>query len=241
MTLEYALQHDARQRGLLALRMAHHLLDVVAGPARRGDRIAAEAERMDADRKARLLGGLIDRPVAALAQRLDIAAEQQHLNEIAVAGALADFGGGRRAVLVGDHDRSLETAVLAGPLGDLPVIDRAGQRRAQILVANALSGLQRAQHSERDVMRVEMLLLHERQRRALRSALRRTGVTARRIRLRLRVGWTLHHALVGMLAVGFEMLMPAAGQIGIEVLQALARRMNVAIGNRGVDALGRSR
>src|SRR6266705_6017317 len=64
--LEHALQHDAGERGLLALRMADHLLDVIARPARRGDRIAAEAEGMHADRKSRLLGGLIDRPVAAL-------------------------------------------------------------------------------------------------------------------------------------------------------------------------------
>src|SRR6267142_5540218 len=70
--LEHALQHDAGERGLLALRMADHLLDVVARPARRRDRIAAEAKGMHADRKTRLLGRLIDRPVAALTERLDV-------------------------------------------------------------------------------------------------------------------------------------------------------------------------
>src|SRR5205085_9203357 len=95
MPLEHAFQHEARQHGLLALRMADHLLDVEAGPAGGGDRIAAEAEGMDADRKPGLLRRLIDRPVAALAERLDVAAQQQHLHEILVACARADFGGSR--------------------------------------------------------------------------------------------------------------------------------------------------
>src|SRR5712672_2412575 len=89
--LEHALEHDAGESRLLALRMANHLLDVEARPARCGDRIAAESEGMDADRKPGLLRGLVNRPVAALAERLDVAAEQQHLDEIPVAGAFADF------------------------------------------------------------------------------------------------------------------------------------------------------
>src|SRR6266566_8288937 len=89
--LEYAFQHEARKRRLLALRMADHFLDVEARPAGGRDWIAAEAEGMHADGKACFLRRLIDRPVAALAERLDIAAEQQHLNEILITGALADF------------------------------------------------------------------------------------------------------------------------------------------------------
>src|SRR6185312_7162337 len=75
IALEHAFEHEARERGLLALRVADHLLDVVARPARGGDRIAAEAEGMHADGKADLLCGLIDRPIAPLAERLDIAAQ----------------------------------------------------------------------------------------------------------------------------------------------------------------------
>src|ERR1700744_6675799 len=125
MPLEHAFQHDAGERGLLALRMADHFLDVIAWPARRGDRVAAEAEGMHADRQARFFRRLIDRPVTALAERLDVATEQQHLHEILVAGALADFGSRRRTILIGDHDGSLEAAGLAGPFGELPVVDRA--------------------------------------------------------------------------------------------------------------------
>src|SRR3954453_8832940 len=99
MPLEHALQHDRSKRGLLALRMADHLLDVKARPARRGDRIAAKTEGMHADRKPGLFRRLVDRPVTALAQWFDIAAEQQHLHEVLVPGALADFRSRCRSVL----------------------------------------------------------------------------------------------------------------------------------------------
>src|ERR1700730_6073526 len=91
VSLEHAFQHDAGQCRLLALRMADHLLDVKARPAGGRDRIAAKAEGVHADRKPDLFGRFIDRPIAALAQRLDIAAEQQHLDKVLVAGALADL------------------------------------------------------------------------------------------------------------------------------------------------------
>ncbi|KTT89745.1 hypothetical protein NS44R_14965, partial [Mammaliicoccus sciuri] len=142
---EHAFEHEARQRGLLALRMADHLLDVVAWPARGGDRVAAEAEGMHADRETHFRGRLIERPVAALAERLDIAAQQQHLDEIAVAGALADLGRGRGAILIGDDDRALQPGVLAGPFLDLPVVDRRADRAGEILVAESLSGGERVE------------------------------------------------------------------------------------------------
>src|SRR3954453_2144784 len=143
MALEHALQHDAGERGLLALRMPDHLLDVITRPARGRDRIAAKTERMHADGKAGLFSRFVDRPIAALAEWLHIATQQQNLNEVLVPGAPADFGGGGRAILIGDHDRTFEAAVLAGPFRNLPVVDRAGQRRAQILIPNALPGIER--------------------------------------------------------------------------------------------------
>src|SRR5438552_10150150 len=108
--------------------MADHFLDIEARPAGRGERIAAEAEGMNADRQADLLRRLVDRPVAALAEWLDGTAEQQHLHEVRIARALADFGGGGRAVLIGDDDRALQTGILGGPFLDLPVVDRRADR-----------------------------------------------------------------------------------------------------------------
>src|SRR5260370_18562027 len=105
---------------------------------------------MHADWKPRLLRRLINRPVAALTERPDVAAQEQHLDKILVAGAPADFSGRGRSILVGDYDGAFQAAVLAGPFRDLPVIDRGSQRRAQILVANALPGIERTQYCERN-------------------------------------------------------------------------------------------
>src|SRR3954453_24159756 len=124
MALEHALQHDAGERGLLALRMPDHLLDVITRPARGRDRIAAKTERMHADGKAGLFSGFVDRPIAALAEWLDIAPQEQNLHEVLVPGAPADFGSGRGAILVGDHARAFEAAVLGGPFRNLAVVDR---------------------------------------------------------------------------------------------------------------------
>src|SRR5215471_20752838 len=103
--------------------MPDHFLDVKARPARGRNRIAAETEGVDADREAGLLCRFIDRPIAALAERLDIAAEQQYLREILIARALPDFGGRCRSILIGDHDGGLQPLVPAGPFLDLPVVD----------------------------------------------------------------------------------------------------------------------
>src|SRR5947209_19792834 len=100
MPLEHAFQHDRGERGLLALRMADHLLDVKARPARCGDRVAAETEGVHADRQPGLLRRLVDRRVAPLSQRLAVTAEDELLDEILVPGALADFGCRGRTVLV---------------------------------------------------------------------------------------------------------------------------------------------
>src|SRR5258705_8870207 len=156
---------------------------------------------MHADWKPGLLRGLINRPVTALAERLDVTAEPQHLDKILVAGTLTNFLGGRQAVLVADHDRTLQAGILAGPFLDLPVVDRRADRRAQIMVADALPGGERIKNAKHDIVRIEMLLLHERQRRTLRSAFPRIGVPARRVGLGLRVRRTFHHALLLMIVV----------------------------------------
>ena len=238
ITLEHAFEHQACERCLLALRMADHFLDVEARPAGRGERIAAEAEGMDADRQADLLRRLVDRPIAALSERLDIAGEQQHLDEIFIAGALADFGGGGNAVFIGDDDRALQARILGCPFLDLPIIDRGADCAGQILVAQALPAGERIEHAEGYVVGIEQLLLHEGQRGALRAAFRRPGVAARGVRLRLRIGRAFHHAVIGLLAVGLEVFVPAFGEVGIEFVRGGTRRMDVAIGDRGLDVDG---
>src|SRR6185312_5099955 len=120
----------------------------------RRDRIATEAEGVHADRQPRLLRRLVDRPVASLPERLDVTAEQQHLHEILVTRALADFRRRRRPILILDHDGALEAGILAGPLLDLPVVNSGGERGAEIVIADALSRAERIEHTERDVVRI---------------------------------------------------------------------------------------
>ena len=86
--LEHALEDQAGQHRLLALRVPDHLLDVVGRPAAGGQRAAAIAEGMDADRQVGFGRRLIDRPVAPLAERFGGAGQQQHLGEVRIAGAL---------------------------------------------------------------------------------------------------------------------------------------------------------
>src|ERR1700676_4135357 len=138
--------------------MAAHLLDIKTRPAGGCDRIAPKTEGVNADRKPRLFRGLVDRPVAPLAQRLDVAAQEQYLDKVLVAGAFPDFGGRRRAAPIGDHDGTLKARVLAGPFFDLPVVDRRADRRTQIMIADALPGVERIEHAEHDIVRIEMLL-----------------------------------------------------------------------------------
>ena len=84
-----------------------------------------------------------------------------------------------------------------------------------------------------DVFSEEFLL-----QRPLLTAIRRIGVATRRVRLRLRVRRTVHHALVGMLAVCLEMGVPALLEIWKELLRRLAGRVDVAIGDRGLCLSG---
>jgi hypothetical protein len=71
--------------------------------------------------------------------------------------------------------------------------------------------------------------------------LRRIGIAARRIRLRLGIGRPFHHALIGVLAVSFEMLVPAFCEERVQFRRRRARRVDIAIGDRSLDAGGRCR
>ena len=103
---------------------------------------------MHADGNTGFFRRLVDWPIAALAERLNIAAEQEHLHEILVAGAFANFGGCRHRILIADDDRRLQPLVLAGPFVDLPVVDRRAERSRKLVIADALPGAERIEHAE---------------------------------------------------------------------------------------------
>ena len=79
------------ERGLLALRMADHFLDVVRRPAGCGVGPAAVAEGVDTDGHPGRGGGFIDRPVPPLPQRLIRLAQKEDLAEVRIVGAELDL------------------------------------------------------------------------------------------------------------------------------------------------------
>ena len=79
-------------------------LHVIGGPAGARVGMPAGAEHVQADGQAVALGRRIDRPVAAIAERLGRAGQHEHLREGRVVGAALDLGDGRRGVLVRHDD-----------------------------------------------------------------------------------------------------------------------------------------
>src|SRR5262250_931351 len=69
ITLEHAFENEAHDLRLAAGGMLGHVLDIERGPAGVAGGAAAGAEPADADWKPGLDRRLVDRPVAALAQK----------------------------------------------------------------------------------------------------------------------------------------------------------------------------
>ena len=227
--LEHALEDQAGQHRLLALRVPHHLLDVVGGPAAAGQGGPAIAEGVDAYRQVGLRRRLVDRPVAPLAEWFGGARQQQHLGEVAVAGARLDHACGSRAIFERHHHRCLQPRVARGPFRHLPLIGGVGQRSRQVEVLRALAAGQRIEHAERNVVRVKVLLGHECEVAAGIVAVR-PGVAAAGLRLPLGVGGTAFPRLAVAHADRLDMLAPAPRQVRI---QRLAHPADAAAGGRG--------
>ena len=217
-----------------------HVLDIVGGPAAAGYRRAAEAEGMDRQTAGRPRPRrVVDRPVAALAHRLGRAVQHEDLDIVFLAGAALDLAHRRRGVLIGDDDGGLEPGLLAGPEGDLPVVDGAAIGVRKVEVLQALAGLERVQHAEADIVRVEMLGAHEGKVAAGPAAGGRIGVAARGVGLALRIGRAVQEGLAGPGAVALQMALPALLEEGVDLaLERFRARMDVAVGDPGVGLCG---
>ncbi len=229
---EHPFHHQAHQPGLAGLGVPDHVLDIVRRPAAGGIGVAAMAEGVERHRQPGRRRGFIDRPVAPLPRRLPGAAQQQYLSEMRVTGKALDLRDGCGGILVRDHDRGFQPAVLAGPFLDLPLIHRMRHGAGQVGVDRALAGRgQRVEDAEFDIVGIQMLPGHEGQITAGSAAGRGKRIPARGHRLRLGIG---RPALIG-LAVGhpegFKMFLPALGQPRIQRLHAGDARMDVAIGD----------
>ncbi len=113
---------------------------------------------MNADGEAVLFGGPVDRPEHALAERLLAHRHQQHLHETWVGRAAVDLVDGPLDALGGDDDRRAQARITIEPLGADPVIDGLGERRAQVLVADQLQGVEAIADGEREVVGIEQRL-----------------------------------------------------------------------------------
>src|ERR1044072_9931559 len=87
---------------------------------------------MDAERQAELLGLRMDRRVAMAAKRLVGARRDVDLHVAAVFRAAFDLGDGRLGIVLADQDRGLQPRIAVAPLRELPLVDRALDRRAEI-------------------------------------------------------------------------------------------------------------
>ena len=239
--LKHPLNHHGGQKRLAGLRMANHVLDIIGRPAATADRITAKAERVHTHGQPRSRGGLIDLPVALLARRLTGAAEHQHLHEMRIGGIPLDLRHRRIRILVRHDDRALQPGLRNQPFMQLPFVHRVTDGGAEFAVLKALAvvagGVQDAQHT---VVGVQQLLPQKRQR-AAGPAVRRPRIAAGGIGLALRIR---RSGLIGLPRAGAEhlhMLDPALLQIGVQILVAVALRMNVAIRRRQLRLVGRLR
>ena len=148
---------------------------------------------------------------------------------------MLDLGYRGVGVLIGNHNGALQ-ARLDQPLCLHPAVHRAGDADAELAVLEAgavVAG--RVQDAESDVVLVEQLLLQERQA-AARTPAGRPGVTARGVRLALRIGRARLVCLARAGPEGLRHLHPASLHVREEVLERVALRMDVAVGDRQLRA-----
>jgi hypothetical protein len=187
------------------------------------------AEHVEADRQVIALGGFVDRPVAAVAERLGGAGEDEHLPEVGVGAATLDFLRRSRAVLVGDDEAALEALFRPRERIALPVVGGRAHDGGEFEVHLALAGIaERAKDSGFDVVGVEVLGLHQRQARSG-PAILRPGVAATGEWRRLRIGLAVGAAVLAARPVGFVDVPPLLGEIRFQVRHRAYGGMDVAI------------
>ena len=161
------------------------------------------------------------------------------MGEAAIAGALADFGARRLAVLVGHDDRGLEPRIAPVPALELVLVGGERHGGAELVVLVALPGRRERIHDAPfDAVEIEMLLAHEVEIARRQSAAGRPGVAARRQRLALGIGKALDVAVALALPVGLQIVPPAIAEIGPQILER-ALGMDVAVDDADACAVWR--
>src|SRR5690348_13349134 len=135
------------------------LLGIVGRPAAAGWRMPAITANVNAKRQPKLLGAGIDRPVAMAAERLVGPRRHIDLNILPELGAALDLSDRRLGVVLPDQDRGFQPRLASGPVGELPLVDGALDRRAEIkILLREDKEIEHLQYPEFDIERVEVLL-----------------------------------------------------------------------------------
>ena len=124
---KHAFGNQAHDLRLKTLRLGGIILDVIARPAERSDRVPIGTAGMNAERQAVAFGRRIDRPERAAPERHFAHRRHQYLDEARVGGAALDLRDGEFHVLQRDHDGSAQALIMGEPLGRDPVVDDAGE------------------------------------------------------------------------------------------------------------------
>src|SRR5258708_190195 len=160
--LEHALDHEARELGRHRMRIRLVLLGVIRRPAAAGWRMTAITADMNAERQAEFLRAGVDRPITVTAERLGGARTNTGWHREPDLGASLDLGDRGFSVVLADQDRGLQPRFAVGPKSQLPLIDGALDRGAEIeILLGEDEEIEHLQDAELDVERIEMLLAHE--------------------------------------------------------------------------------
>ena len=190
----------------------------------------AIAAGMDADRQACCFRGGVDRPVFAPPERFVRTRRNVDLDVPSKRRAAFDFRNRRHRIVLAHQDRRLQAGI--GPCEELvlPFVDGVLQRRAELQVhLREDAEVEHLQNSELDVERIEMLLLHEGEIGARRSAGRRPGVAPRDQWRRARVGRRRGERIADVRTERLQVLLPAFWQERVQVVARMQRWMDVAI------------
>ena len=206
------------------------LLGVIGRPAAARRRVAAIAADMDAERQAELFAAGVDRPVAVTAERLVGARRNIDLDILPDPGATLDLGDRGLGVVLPDQDRGFQPRLAATPVRELPLVDGARDRGAEIeVLLREDEEVEHLQDAELDVERIEVLLAHEGKIGPGRAAGRRPGIAARDQRRGARIGRGADIGRAQVIAVGLQMFLPAFCQERIEVGARMQAGMHVAV------------
>ena len=212
--LEHAFANQADDLGLKGLGHAPMVLDVVGGPAGPRNGSCSGAPKMDAHRQLAAQRGLIDLAVPGPPQGLVGPNQQEDLNESRMASHPIDLLRRQIPILVGNDNGGAQPGLRFQPFGDLPVVDRPGQRGSVLQVELTAGPVKAVEDAVSDVIGVQQLLPHEFQIRARRQSRRRPGIVPGGVHQRPRI-------ISSQMAAQSEPLMvpaPALRQVLVEGL-----------------------